>query len=363
MALCRTDFFLKKNVVGRLFLHAPNVHQGGGKTLLDALLAALPCNVEVLAQLDSRMVLPANFAVNLTMRFVDPSVKQRFLAEWWLAKNTQPQDIVLCFGNLPPLFKPCGRVFVFVQNRYLVDTKKLGGLPFKTQLRLNVERFWLSNRMATVDEFVVQTPSMKNLLGVLTRSKIPIDVFPFVGNHGGYQRRVRSMQMKAEQDVDFLYVASGEPHKNHRKLIEAWCLLADEGLFPSLNLTLDSVDFPDLCSWVEGMRAQNRLNLINMGRLPHEKVAPLYSRAKALIYPSAFESFGLPLIEARQAGLSVLAPELDYVRDVLDPEQTFDPESAVSIARAVKRCLGFEESPLSLQDASSFIKQILRKWN
>jgi hypothetical protein len=46
------------------------------------------------------------------------------------------------------------------------------------------------------------------------------------------------------------------------------------------------------------------------------------------------------------------------VRDVLDPEQTFDPESPLSIARAVKRFLGLNESPLPLLDATHFLKNI-----
>jgi len=58
--------------------------------------------------------------------------------------------------------------------------------------------------------------------------------------------------------------------------------------------------------------------------------------------------------------LSVLAAELDYVRDVLDPEQTFDPDSAVSIVRAVKRHLGVVETPLKIVDATSFLDMLLR---
>jgi hypothetical protein len=55
------------------------------------------------------------------------------------------------------------------------------------------------------------------------------------------------------------------------------------------------------------------------------------------------------------------ASELDYVRDVLDPEQSFDPESATSIARAVKRFMGWEILPLPLLDAVEFIKHVLEK--
>ena len=116
-----------------------------------------------------------------------------------------------------------------------------------------------------------------------------------------------------------------------------------------------------MSAWLEQKVDQYQLNVDNVGTLPFDQVRQLYVHTSALIYPSTFESFGLPLIEARQSGLSVLASELDYVRDVLDPEQTFDPDSAVSIARAVKRFLKLEEQALPMQDARAFIKHILER--
>lgn len=344
-----------------LFIHATNIHQGGGKSLLIALLAAIPGNVKALVQLDSRMTLPDNLPENLTTKFVEPSIQQRFRAEWWLAQNTQPQDTILCFGNLPPLFRLRGHVLVFLQNRYLVDDVELDGFPLKSRLRLWIERLWLSGRMENSDEFIVQTPSMKRLLEARTNGKIQVSVLPFMANHEEYVRRMPPLGIQKEKKSIFLYVASGEPHKNHRQLIEAWCLLARDGLFPRLTLTLDRAHFAELCDWMGQKIEQYSLNVENVGNVPHAQVRQLYDRADALIYPSTFESFGLPLIEAMQAGLPVLASELDYVRDVLDPEQTFDPESAVSIARAVKRFLGIEEQPLPLQDAVGFMRDILGK--
>jgi len=49
------------------------------------------------------------------------------------------------------------------------------------------------------------------------------------------------------------------------------------------------------------------------------------------------------------------------VRDVLDPEQTFDPDSAVSIARAVKRHLCVVETPLKILDATSFLDLLIKR--
>lgn len=337
------------------------MHQGGGKSLLTALLAAVPGNVKALVQLDSRMTLLVGLPVNLTAKLVKPSIAQRLRAEWWLAQNAQPQDTILSFGNLPPLFRLRGHVLVFLQNRYLIDDVKLHGFPLETRLRLWIERLWLSGRMANADEFVVQTSTMKRLLEIKTRGRVPVRVLPFVAEPNGYARSVPQSKIQKEDNCDFVYVASGEPHKNHLRLIETWCLLAEEGLLPSLCLTLDEARFAGLCREIEVMRQRYGLKLKNAGGLPHQDILALYKKAGAAIYPSTFEAFGLPLIEARQAGLPVLASELDYVRDVLDPEQTFDPESAVSIARAVKRFMGIEEQPLPLQDAAGFMKHILER--
>lgn len=340
----------------RLFIHATNIHQGGGRSLLDALLRALKSKVILTA--DVRLPLQTVTAEDLQYRRVKPSVLQRILAERWLLGAVGGDDIVLCMGNLPPLFRLRGHTVVFLHNRYLVDSVALDGFSLKSKLRLTIERLWFRSRMENADEFLVQTPAMKKLLESRTKGRIPIRISPFISEYFGYTRKLEPSRIWKDKKFDFLYVASGEPHKNHRLLIDAWCLLAAEGLFPSLKLTVDKVSFPSVFSWMRQKIDQYQLKVENLGSLPPDQIKLLYEQAGALIYPSTLESFGLPLIEARQAGLAVLASEKDYVRDVLDPEQTFDPNSAVSIVRAVKRFMRFEEPLLPITDAAEFIEKL-----
>jgi glycosyltransferase involved in cell wall biosynthesis len=100
------------------------------------------------------------------------------------------------------------------------------------------------------------------------------------------------------------------------------------------------------------------LNVTNVGIISAQELERVYKQSLALIYPSEFESLGLPLIEARCAGLPILASERDYVRDAVDPEETFDPGSPVSIARAVKRFLGIPEKPLPVMDPREYLSKI-----
>jgi glycosyltransferase involved in cell wall biosynthesis len=347
----------------RLIIHATNISQGGGRSLLSALLESLPGDVEILAQLDKRMKLPADIPTNLEVRFVEPSILQRFLAEWWLWKIVRSSDLVICFGSLPPATKLSGYTSVFIQNRYLIEKNSLASFSLKTRLRLYFERAYLALTASNADEFIVQSPAMqRTLLSSGISKNRSIHIRPFIASSEGYQRVNHAKAPEnITKDYDFIYIASGEPHKNHRKLVEAWCLLANESIFPTLCLTINKRASVELCAWIDEKKNDHSLKLLNVGSLPHNQTLELYSQARALIYPSRFESFGLPLIEACQANLPVLASELDYVRDVLDPVQTFNPDSPVSIARAVKRYLALEEPALPLMDATFFLRMLFKQ--
>ena len=345
----------------KVFIHATNIHQGGGRFLLAALMQVRHVNTELLLSLDERMRTFGAITCNVKAIYVRSTIWHRLKSELWLSQKASLGDAVLCLGNLPPLFKLRARVVVFVQNRYLIEDVALNGFSLKVRIRLMIERLWLSQKIKNADEFIVQTSTMKRLLETKTQSKVPIQILPFVVESAGYTRTFMQSNSQKELDSDFVYVASGEPHKNHARLIEAWCLLANENLFPSLCLTLNAVRFSDLCETIEKLKQKHGLKINNVGELIHSDVLMLYARSGAAIYPSTFESFGLPLIEARQAGLPVLASELDYVRDVLDPEQVFDPNSSVSIARAIKRFMGIAEPSLPLLSATEFLDQILAK--
>jgi glycosyltransferase involved in cell wall biosynthesis len=337
----------------RLFVHAINVHQGGGAVLLCDLLRAIPTDIKVVVHIDARMVVPTDLSDHIHVERVEPTLLDRFAAERRLAGTVEPGERVLCFGNLPPLFRLRGEVVVFLQNRYLVDPcALLGALPLKPRVRLWLERVWLRGCRFNASRYIVQTMSMQRMASELLG--VPVSCVQFVPASVLCQAGGR-----AELQFDFLYVASGEPHKNHTALMDAWVLLANDGLFPSLALTLAPNAAPELCTRVAQEAASRGLRIQNLGILPHDRLLGLYRQSGALIYPSSFESFGLPLIEARQAGLPVLAPELDYVRDITDPDETFDPRSPVSIAHAVKRFLKCRRPNFVPGDANDFISHVL----
>lgn len=333
-----------------LVIHAPNIHQGGGRSLLLALLHALPSDQSCIAILDARLD-DDSFPVGIHRVRVKPTIVGRLLAENILRKCAKQGDRVLCFGNLPPLFRLRAGVFLYLQNRYLSSRVSLKGFAWKARCRIYAERLWLASRLGNVDSIIVQTATLqREVLKAFNRQAIIkpfMDSMFFVGEPSSGSSRGASTCL--------LYVASGEAHKNHARLLEAWGYLASENLHPELLLTLNPADFERLKAGMEGRIPPTALNIKNVGPLAPHELRSLYNRVDGLIYPSTMESFGLPLLEARQARLPVIASERDYVRDVMDPDQTFDPESAVSIARAVKRFLGKNDENRNVESPHSFL--------
>ena len=339
-----------------LFLHAANVHCGGGFALLKELAATRNISFKW-AQLDERTKSVIELPLAVTQYHVRPSILSRLLAELRLWRNVTIDDVVLCFHGLPPLLALSGRVVVFVQNRILVEQGSLVDYPLKTRLRLLIERFWLHALKGHATRYIVQTPSMAASLRTLLGDEVEICVLPFASLN---TLLATKKAVTVARKFDFLYVASGDAHKNHAALLEAWRLLAEAGFKPSLALTVEPLRYPSILAEILRVANEYSLSIVNLGQLSADEVADLYQSSSALIYPSKTESFGLPLIEAAQYKLPILASELDYVRDVVVPVETFDPSSAVSIARAVRRFLGNAEPTVHIHSAEEFLAEVLR---
>lgn len=343
----------------RWAIFADNVHMGGGRTLLLALLESLPSTFEGWAFLDTRLKLDVSLPEKLSVVWIRPRIADRLRAEFRLRQIAASMDGVLCFGNLPPIFKLKAHTVVFLHNRYMVEHLSASGFPVLARIRIQVERIFLTAFTSHVDSFVVQTPTMERLLQSRMGKRVPVHVMPFAKTCEHHNEdSPMDGSGKSSSAQAFVYIASGEPHKNHKQLVLAWQLLADDGTFPTLFLTISARTWPTLCAWVDDMRLTHSLHIENLGELTSQRVKELYTEVRAVIYPSTAESFGLPLLEARQAGLPILASELDYVRDVVDPVETFDPTSPVSISRAVKRFLGTPKDHLQVMDPGLFFARL-----
>lgn len=141
-----------------------------------------------------------------------------------------------------------------------------------------------------------------------------------------------------------LSVATLEPRKNLIKLIEAFCLLPNS-LRNQYKLVLVGGK-----GWNNEklLKTINNLNLrekvIMTGFVKDEDLAYIYNKASLFVYPSLYEGFGLPPLEALSCGVPVITSSSSSLPEVVGTAgMLFNPSSEKELARAIEKVLTRED--------------------
>jgi glycosyltransferase involved in cell wall biosynthesis len=132
-----------------------------------------------------------------------------------------------------------------------------------------------------------------------------------------------------------LYPASLWPHKNHRRLLEAFARIGDG----TLHLVLTGADFgrlQQLASISSQLGIRDRVR--HLGFVSDAVLPALYRRALALVFPSMYEGFGTPPLEAMACGCPVASSLAASLAEVCgDAVEPLDPEDPEQMATAITR--------------------------
>lgn len=134
-----------------------------------------------------------------------------------------------------------------------------------------------------------------------------------------------------------LYPSKTWPHKNHRTLLKALAELRHRGLrIPLVCSGGETDDFPAIRDSVRKLGLDDQVSFV--GYVSPLDLECLYRLARCLIYPSRFEGWGLPLMEAFRAGLPVACSRVTCLPEqVGDSAILFDPADASDIAASLER--------------------------
>jgi len=143
-----------------------------------------------------------------------------------------------------------------------------------------------------------------------------------------------------------LYPARRWPHKNHERLVAAVTLVRQT--VPGLRLVLTGGGAPlaDVPSWVE-----------QPGLVDQAELADLYRAAACTAFPSLYEGFGMPPLEAMASGCPVAVSSAGALPEVVgDAGIQFDPTDVGDMASAIRRALESRErlAPLGVKRATRF---------
>ncbi|MEX2195784.1 MAG: glycosyltransferase family 1 protein [Thermoleophilaceae bacterium] len=159
-------------------------------------------------------------------------------------------------------------------------------------------------------------------------------------------------ELMAEHDVPAEYVvypANLWPHKNHERLLEALAAAKT----PGLSLVLTGQTYGRLDALLQRARRlgiEERVH--HLGFLPAPAVPALYRRARAMVFPSRYEGFGSPPLEAMACGCPVAASRGGSLPEVCgDAALSFDADDTEAIAAAIERVTGDEAMRKRLRTA------------
>ena len=179
---------------------------------------------------------------------------------------------------------------------------------------------------------------------------VPGGVSDLFGPSIGEGLRERCRQLYSLPGRFLLCVGTVEPRKNLPRLLEAFRLLIEDPSFQHSLVVVGARGWRDkvIRKALVGFPSKERLVLT--GRVEREHLPVLYSLADALVYPSLYEGFGLPVLEAMACGTPVITSTGSSLPEVAgDAALLVDPESVQQIATAMDRLVRDGELAASLR--------------
>ena len=251
---------------------------------------------------------------------------------------------------------PLNAVPLFMPKPYVVTIHDMASLLFPTAK--GFEQNWKAYRfrrgLLNADQVIAVSKATKrdvqNVMGVPENRVRVIYNAPdpaFTVSNVADDLRARDLLMERYQ-VDYpylLYAGTIRAQKNIPRLVEAFAVLRGElethPIYKKLRLVIIGDELskhPQLRRTVIQSRVENLVRFL--GFVPIEMLRAFYKNAAAFVFPSLYEGFGLPPIEAMACGTPVVASNVSSLPEVVgDAAMVVNPENVFDIARGIREIL------------------------
>lgn len=218
--------------------------------------------------------------------FISNSIYER---KSFYKKNKGKFKTVFCFGNVPPPIPLDAKVIVYFHQPLFLDIPR--EFSFKNKVIYNIKQFILNYYKRNANIWLTQSEFIQTALAekYFSGNKESIKILPF------YPPLDFNCIDVERHKGSFLYVSNSSPHKNHERLIFAFCEAFDQTHIGSLTITVPQSDV-NLCCLID-TKIKQGYPINNVGFVNRECLIELYLSHEFLIFPSLAESFGLGLAE------------------------------------------------------------------
>lgn len=171
------------------------------------------------------------------------------------------------------------------------------------------------------------------------------------------EQKLTELKLKLELNRPFiLCVGTREPRKNIKNLIEAWLPMQN-----SVDLVVAGESGWDETETKKYQTLSPHLRFL--GRVSDEELSVLYSETELFAYPSLYEGFGLPILEAFYHGTPVVTSNISSMPEVAgNAAELVDPLSVESIRTGIENILNETEEEQQKRLQKMIIRQQMFTW-
>lgn len=262
-------------------------------------------------------------------------------------------DLLHCPVNVRPLASPCPTIITIHDLIFLRYPQNFH--PAK-QRYLSTMTGWSARHAAHV--ITVSEATRRDVIDLLG---VDPDRVTTVHNGVGGQfkpveesRRTAFIRDKGLTGRAVLYVGTLEPRKNITTLLHAFHAISDDPALEDVTLIIGGSK-----GWYydEIFHTAKQLGLLSggrvrfLGRVPDEELPLWYNIASVFAYPSVYEGFGLPPLEAMACGAPVITSNRSSLPEVVgDAGVLLDPEDVWAWAGALRQLLSDEQAAEKLRE-------------
>lgn len=280
-------------------------------------------------------------------------VYQRIAWEWallrWQAARHHLQVVHFAANLVPPAF-PTATVLtaydfssIFYRDHF--PSQKTTPLGLDRLLdRERIRSCRRADRVATLSDFTTREVLART--GVDAGRVRTVHLAPRGSTAPQLDEATRTVARYGVRPPYVLSVATLSPHKNLARLLEAFSREAGGALSGYQLVLVGGTHFEDAASELRGrIRALGlEERVVTTGYVPDADVPSFYRAAKMFVFPSLYEGFGLPVLEAAECGTPVAASRAASIPEVGgDAVLYFDPMDVNDIARAMREIAGSAE--------------------
>jgi glycosyltransferase involved in cell wall biosynthesis len=245
-------------------------------------------------------------------------------------------------GYIHPQLYPLRQVLVVpdIQHEYLPQF--FSATALEERRRVYTDSIRRADHLCAISEFTRGTLIEKLGIAPERVTTVPLAADPaFVPRVGDDRADGAVLERHGLQAGSYLYFpAHTWHHKNHRSAVEALrCLRDRHGCAPMLVCSGGAREAqPALDAHIAASGLDRQVRFL--GYIPRAEVPALYRGAAALVFPSLFEGFGMPVLEAMATGCPVVCSNTTSLPEIAgDAALMVDPNDPDALAGALHRVL------------------------